>query len=108
MNFLGPLERTPRADEKPVCFACKYCAIRRDFQGAVLLHCGVDNRPVTRELMHCTSFYPKNEPALYEYEALAWMWASDETAEPKFVRLRDLAVGGSPVPRRIGFWLVRR
>lgn len=104
-KIFGPLESTP-PDGTPLCFSCKMAFIRRDSKGDTRVFCAAGpggNEPILSRVMHCTKFYPHNEPWLHEYEGLAWLWTSDGKGAPGFVRLRDLFSGPCAPAPTIGF-----
>ena len=98
MSGLGPLDMTPRSDERPLCLTCKQVSTMRDEQGRITIRCSLMGCVVQRKLVYCSSYYPHNEPWLNEYESTAWLWTSEG-----FIRLRDFEQrGGAPLPA-VGF-----
>jgi len=95
---------TPTDPALPLCARCKNSWATRDSQGRTQFRCNLTGPAVLRQkIVECTAFYPSQEPWLWEYESLAWVWASGPTGAPAFVRLRDLETPGIAVGPRTGF-----
>jgi hypothetical protein len=97
---------TPKDPSLPLCAGCKHVWTQRDSCGNVVRRCQAAGGPppvITAKVVECSSFYPRNEPWLIEYESLAWLWSSGDKGEPRFVRLRDLEQGIAFAPARLGF-----
>ena len=96
-------DATPHDPALPLCASCKHAMHTRDSLGRSVYRCGVTHDVLRRKIVECSTFYPHGEPWMYEYESLAWVWASGANGEPAFVRLRDLQVGTPGMTARPGF-----
>jgi hypothetical protein len=90
---------TPLDPTQPLCIACRRAMVRRDSRGQQEVFCrALGNRRVEAKITECSDYHAHDVPEIHEHEQLAWLWASGETGEPTFVRLRDLKTNEIAIP----------